>query len=151
QTGVDKDGNPTYGFTTPSVDYHEPSPVANIIEGADAHTMMMRYACRQGHRRSGLTGSTAEASGEAYEQARAGFANDIKGVAEAVDAALAAGLTWVTIAADWLAGAEAPDFADNYAVQVQSHPSAGSPSTQAQAETRANVEAGLLDKEEGIA
>jgi hypothetical protein len=151
QTGVNADGAPVFGFTTPEVSYHEPSQVANIIEGADAHTMMMRYACRQGHRRSGLTGSTAEASGEAYEQARAGFFNDIRGVAEAVDGALAAGLTWVTIAADWLAGSEAPDFADNYAVQVQSHPSAGSPSVAAQTATLAAVQGELLDAEEGTA
>ena len=150
ETGANDNG-PTQGVTTPSVTYHEPSSAESLIQGVDALTMILRTACHQAHIRAGLLGSTAEASGDAYEQARAPFASDVKGVGEAVDGPLAAGLAWLTVAADWLTGKETPDFLAEWTVRVQSHPNAGAPSTQFQAETRANVAAELLSPEEGIA
>jgi hypothetical protein len=149
-TGANAEG-PTQSITTPGATYHDPSSAESLIQGVDALTMILRTACHQAHIRAGLLGSTAEASGDAYEQARAPFVSDVKGVGEAVDGPLAAGLAWLTVAADWLAGSNTPTFLDDWTVQVQSHPNAGAPSTQFQAETRANVAAELLSPEEGIA
>ena len=151
QSGVDANGNPTYGITTPSVSYHEPSDPEAIIKGIDALTMVLRNACHQGHVRAGLLGSTAEASGEAYEQSRAPFVADVKAVGEAVDAPVAELLTCVTVMADYMTGATEPNFANDFSVSVQSHPSAGPPSTEWQNTTLAMVNGELLSPEEGTA
>lgn len=145
-------GEEKRGFTTPGVHYNTPPSPDGLIQGIDAFTMMIRYACHQGHIRSGLLGSSAEASGEAYEQARAAFVSDINGVGEEVDATFAPLLTTLTIMADWLTGNDDPaQFARDWVVGVQSHPSAGVPSAAAQQEARANVAAELISPEEGTA
>ena len=146
------DKGDTYGMTSPSVAYHEPSSIASLIEWLDAVTMIMRNACYQGHIRSGLLGSTAEASGEAYEQARTAFVKDITGLAEAIDGPLAAILVVATIMAEWLAGNDSPaEFANDWTVGVQGHPSAGAPSSESQRTTLEMVNGELLDPEEGTA
>jgi len=150
-TGTTKDG-PTFGRTSPSVHYHEPSDPEGLIKGIDAFTMLIRYACHQGHIRSGLLGSSAEASGEAYEQARAAFGADINGVGECTDGVFAPTLTTATIMADWLTGDDDPAvFADEWTVESQSHPNAGSPSTETQRSTLEMVDGELLSPDEGTA
>lgn len=151
QTGVDAQGKPTYGITTPNVSYHEPSDPEAIIKGIDALTMVLRNACHQGHVRAGLLGSTAESSGEAYEQSRAPFVADVKAVGEAVDGPVAELLSVVTVMADYLTGEMKPTFANDFSVSVQSHPSAGPPSTEWQRATLEMVNGELLSPEEGTA
>ena len=149
----ERGGDPaTFGRTSPTVHYHEPSAPDGLIQGVDGFTMLIRYACHQGHVRSGLIGSIAEASGEAYEQARAAFVSDINGVGEEVDATFAPLLTTLTIMADWLTGNDSPaDFAQEWIVGCQSHPNAGSPSAETQRVTKEMVDAELLSPEEGTA
>lgn len=150
-TGSNKEGE-TFARTAPSVHYHDPSDPSGLIQVLDGVIMLIRYACHQGHIRSGLLGSSAEASGEAYEQARAAFVADINGGGEEVDAAFAPTLMTATIMADWLTGNDDPaQFAKDWTVLCQSHPSAGNPSASSQQETRANVDAELLSPEEGTA
>ena len=147
-----KDGTTTYGITNPTVHFQEPSDPANVITGADAFVIWMRAACHQAHIKTGLAQSSAEASGEAYEQARADFLQDIKGIAETVDAVVAEVLTVATIMADYLCGApNAADFAEQYSVSVQSHPSAGPPSTEFQTTTMALVDGEVISAAEGTA
>lgn len=151
-TGKDYDKNTeSFSLTNPTIDYHEPSSADSLIQGVDALTMILRTACHQGHVRVGLLGSTAEASGDAYEQARAAFVSDINGVGEAVDGPLAAGLTAMTVMADWLAGEDTPTFLNEWTVVVQSHPNAGNPSTEFQRVTLEMVQGELLSAEEGTA
>ena len=144
-------GKETFGVTTPQVHYHEPSDPEALIKGLNAEIMLLRDACHQGHRVSGLMGSTAEASGDAYEQRRAAHVADITNVAETVDVALAHFLTAVTLWADHLAGQDRPDFAENWTAKVQSHPSAGPVSTERENTTIALVGAELISPEEGTA
>lgn len=151
QSGVNADGAPVYGITSPSVNFHEPSDPEAIIKGIDALTMIVRNACHQGHVRAGLLGSSAESSGEAYEQSRAPFVADVKAVGEAVDGPVAEILTVATVMADYLCGATDATFADEYTVAVQSHPSAGPPSTEWQRATLEMVNGELLSPEEGTA
>lgn len=152
-TGLDAtEEKESIGLTTPQVHYHEPSNPQSIITSLDAFTMLLRDACHQGHITTGLLGgSTAEASGDAYEQKRASFGADAKGVGESVDGAVAPILTCVTVMADWLAGDDNPTFAEEWTVKVQSHPSAGPVSSAKEQGTAALVDAELISPEEGTA
>lgn len=133
RTGSDEDGNETLGFTTPQIVYHEPSDPAVVLTGIGGIVALMRDGCAQGHIPSVVGGSTAEASGEAYEQRRAEHLADIKGVAEAVDVGVAEMLRCVTIMADWMVNeAQATAFSDRYRIVAQSHPNAGPVSADAQ-------------------
>jgi hypothetical protein len=132
QTGSDADGKETLGFTTPQIVYHEPSDPSVVLVGIGGIVALMRDGCAQGHIPS-VVGSTAEASGEAYEQRRAEHLADIKGVAEAVDVGVAEMLRCVTIMADWMVDeAQATAFTDRYRIVAQSHPNAGPVSADAQ-------------------
>ncbi len=132
QTGSDADGKETLGFTTPQIVYHEPSDPSVVLTGIGGIVALMRDGCAQGHIPS-VVGSTAEASGEAYEQRRAEHLADIKGVAEAVDVGVAEMLRCVTIMADWMVNeAQATAFTDRYRIVAQSHPNAGPVSADAQ-------------------
>lgn len=151
-TGIDEENRKeSLGITTPAVHYHEPSDPEAIIKWVDALITLLRHSCHQGHIRSGLLGSTAEASGEAYEQARAEFESDVKSVAEVVDMMVAHFLVVVTLMADWLAGAEEPTFVEEWEVAVQSHPSAGPVSMARETSTLALVDGGLISQDEGTA
>lgn len=151
-TGANADGIPTTGLTTPAVHYHEPSPSASIIEALDADVMLVREAFHQGHIRTGLRSSTAEASGDAYEQARAAFQTDINGVGEVVDGVWAPILTVATMMALWIARDDNPaETLSDWLIGSQCHPSAGAPSVESQREVRENVAAELLSPEEGTA
>lgn len=132
-TGTDEDGRQSYGFTTPQINYHEPSPPDTVLTGIGGIVSLMRDGCAQGHIPSVVGGSTAESSGEAYEQRRAEHLADIKGVAEAVDVGVAAMLTAVTVIADWMVDENAAtEFRDRYRIVAQSHPNAGPVSADAQ-------------------
>lgn len=144
-------GKESTGVTTPAVHYHEPSSPDALIKALDTDIMLFREACHQGHRVTGLLGSTAEASGDAYEQKRAAFEADVKSVAEAVDAPLAQFLTVVTLMADYLTGKDTPDFLDEWNVVAQSHPSAGPVSSAQQQTAVALVAAEIISKEEATA
>lgn len=145
-------GAKTWSITSPSIHEHTPSDPEALIRAVEAGIVWMRSACHQGHIRTGLTGSMAEASGEAYEQARADFLADIKAIGEAVDAAVAALLITVTIMADYFCEVPEPaSFAEQWHVAVQSHPSAGPPSTEWQRTTLEMVNGELLDADEGTA
>lgn len=149
---IDPDtGKTTEGITTPAVHYHEPSPPENIITALNANITMFREGCRQGHRVSGLSGSTAEASGDAYEQKRAGFEADVRSVAETVDSTVIPLLVCVTLMAEWHTGDDVPTFADDWTVLVQSHPSAGPVSTERQSTTIALKDAEVISPDEATA
>lgn len=151
-TSVTAEERVSSNLTTPGVHYHEPSDPETVIKALDANIMLFREACHQGHRTSGLLGSTAEASGDAYEQARAAFEADVKSVAEAVDAALIPFLAVVTMMADWLTDMDDPSvFPSEWAVKVQSHPSAGPVSNERQQTTLQLVQGGLISEDEGTA
>lgn len=151
-TGTDPEtGKETLGFTTPSVHYQDPSDPEAILKGIRADLSLIRDSCHQGHITDSLFGSTAEASGDAYEQKRADFKADIEGVAETVDGMVAPIATVVTLMADWLTGNNEPTFARDWEVNVQSHPSAGPASTQQQTTTLSLVEGDILSPEEGTA
>lgn len=151
-SGTDPEtGKETFGVTTPAVHYHEPSDPVALINGLNAEIMLLRDACHQGHRVSGLLGSTAEASGDAYEQRRAAHVADITNVAETVDVAVAHFLTAVTLWADYHAGEDNPVFTDEWNVKVQSHPSAGPVSTERENSTIALVDKEIISSEEGTA
>lgn len=139
------------GITTPFVHYHEPSPPSTLIEALDCERLALRDACHQGHRMNGLSGSTAEASGVAYEQARAMFLSDIESVGEAIDTALAKLIAWVMAAAEWRSGGSAPAFLNDWTVVAKSHPNAGPVSSEAQASAIALSAAELISKSEGTA
>lgn len=141
----------TWSSFSPSVHFQNPSDPAVIIGGVDAFIIWMRAACHQAHIKTGLAQSSAEASGEAYEQARADFLQDIKGVAETVDAVVAELLTIATVMADYLTGETEPTFANDFSVSVQSHPSAGPPSTEWQNTTLQMVNGELISPDEGTA
>ena len=132
RTGIDENGKETWGFTTPVVNYHEPSSPEALIQGIDYFISRMRDGCAQGHVPVG-GGSTAEASGEAYEQRRADHKADITGVAEAVDVGVAQMLTMTTVIADWMQDeAKATAFTSRHRIVAQSHPNAGPVSADAQ-------------------
>lgn len=141
----------TFGITTPSVHYHEPSPPSALIESADYERRALRDACHQGHRMNGLSGSTAEASGDAYEQARAMFVSDIESVGKAVDTAVAKLISWIMAAAEWRSGGSAQKFLNDWTVVAKSHPNAGPVSSATQTSTIALVEKKIISKSEGTA
>lgn len=114
---ITEDGKERLGLTTPNVIYHEPSDPANVIKGADYWTYRVRVACKQGHITDG--GSTAEASGDAYEQRRAIFAADAEevgnnGVAPQTSGVIAA----VATIARWIESRNDPPFVDEWTVDT---------------------------------
>jgi hypothetical protein len=104
----DENGKETFGVTSPSVNYHEPSNPALVITGVDYWKQLLRDACFQGH----ITdGSTAEASGDAYEQKRAEFVDDVEDVGLAgVRPQTERALTVVAVIAEWIEGAAEATF-----------------------------------------
>jgi len=148
---IAEDGTETVAITSPAVHYHEPSPPAALIESLDCERRALRDACHQGHRSNGLTGSTSEASGDAYEQARAMFWADVKSVGEAASTAVSKVLTWVALAAEWRSGKSTPTFLGEWTIVAKSHPNAGPVSNMAQTTAMSLVEGEIISKSEGTA
>lgn len=68
-----EDGKPV----TPTVTFRDPTDPAFVAAAAEFTRAQLLRICRQGH---AVGGDTAEASGVAYQQARADFENDLGGV-----------------------------------------------------------------------
>lgn len=118
----DVSGAPEYEYQQPSVEYHEPSTPDNIIKPAEWYIDRIREACKQGHRTSG---STAEASGDAYEQRRARYVADIRTAGSETAGFVERGLTVLAVMADWLAGSDDPTFLEEWEVGATVHTDAG--------------------------
>lgn len=133
----------TVGLTTPQVLYHEPSNPESIIKGKDQFKADIRSACYQGHISDD---STAQLSGDAYEQKRSEFESDINGAAQGVSRQTARTLSTATVMADWAAGADTPEFALGWTVDVQVEADAGPESSEKQRGAGEAVGKGLLSK-----
>lgn len=128
---------------SPTVTRFEPVDPTPYIAAVWADRALILYMMRQGHR--AMT-SSAEASGFAYEQARASFLKDLlnrKGAAEGMlRDFLTAGLAIV----EALTG-KPGHFTDRIRVTVDMHIDAGPRSTEERNQDRMDVEAGLLSPE----
>jgi hypothetical protein len=110
-------------YQTPQVLYHEPSDPESVFEAESEWEYKIRAACRQGHIVS--NGSTAEASGDAYEQKRAEFGSDVDNVALGVSGLNSGILTALSVMADELVdGSEPAVFVRDWSVasKVQADP-----------------------------
>jgi hypothetical protein len=137
-------------YQTPSVVYHEPSDPENILKGLDKWTSKIREACHQGHIVD--SGSTAEASGDAYEQKRAEFATDVEAVAEAVARLNEGVLIALTVMAEEVTqGGDPWAFVEDWSVLSQVRADPGPVSSEKQRTTMEQVNAGLLSQRTGQA
>lgn len=139
---VDENGKTTQGITTPSVDHHDPPPPETVITAADWAISTLRDSTRQGHRNSS---STAEASGDAYEQKRAIFESDVESGATETANTTARLLTVLTVMADWQVGVPDPAaFAREWIVSVTGRANPGPVSSAKRQELQRQYEAGML-------
>jgi hypothetical protein len=119
---VDLSGKITgYDHETPSVTALDPVDPAFATNAADAVTMRLYKRGKQGHL---ALSSTAEASGVAYQQARAQFEADLKGLKGAAEGMIR-DILEVVLAYAGLMSTEAAGILDHYRVVVTLHPSAG--------------------------
>lgn len=110
-------------YQKPQVVYHEPSDPENVLKVIRALKREIRSACHQGHILD--EGSTAEASGDAYEQHRAEHASDVEGVANAVAGLTSRMLLAATVMGEEVrAGGDPAAFVRDWTVesQVQADP-----------------------------
>jgi hypothetical protein len=104
----EKNGTERFSVTPGSVTYHNPSDPALVITGVDYWKQTLRDACHQGHI---ADGSTAEASGDAYEQKRAEYVDDVENVGLAgVRPQTEKALTVAVVMAKWIEGAGEATF-----------------------------------------
>ena len=140
---VDADGK----IMTPSVTKFDPTDPDYAIKAANHGRACILQSCRQGHL---AVDSTAEASGIAYEQARAQFLADLLSNKSGIEGMLR---EFIGCAIAW-AGAMSSEFAgflDRYRVVVNLHITAGPITAAQQLQNNANVEAGTLSLESAMA
>lgn len=145
---VEADGKRKTIITKPEIVEHKPSSPQAIIEGIDFIRDAIRETCSQGHV---TRKSTAEASGDAYEQARAEYTDDIEIVSQALAEAVAKTLTVGTVIILYLTEVDDPDWPKRYSVSVTMHPNSGHVSSGRRAELRADFQAGIKSRRSAIA
>lgn len=133
-------------MTTPGVVYKEPTDPEFAIKAALHRRYTILRDCKQGHLAGG---STAESSGLAYIQARAGFAKDLQRRAGGFEGMLRDALTAKIRLADAMTDAGDPlkGFLDDYRVQVTAHPDPGPRTPEEEAQILARWQAGLISRE----
>lgn len=126
-------------YATPGVTIEEPTDPSYVTNSHEAIASLIRQRMKQGH--LGNT-ATAEASGVAYEQARAQFAADLNNSRAAAEGLIRDTL-YVVFAYAALMSDEARDVLARYRIVVNLHPRAGpvlpSESAQVLAEKAARV------------
>ena len=133
-------------YQKPEVKYHEPSDPQNVFRSKEEWKREIRQACHQGHIRD--SGYTAEASGDAYEQARAEFKADAEGVASAVSR-LTSGLLMATtvMAEEVRAGGDPASFVRDWTVVSQVHADPGPASSEKQRSASELMDKGALSRQ----
>ena len=118
--GIDRGGEEG-GHETPNVQFRDPTDPQFAIKAAEHARASLLSQCKQGHL---VNTSRAEASGLAYEQARADHVNDLEGTRIEVESMLRrfleSALAWAAVMS-----AEAAGILDTYRVVVTFHVNAG--------------------------
>jgi hypothetical protein len=144
-----KDGTGQGDYTTPGVIYKDPTDPDFIIKAATHRKRTLYRDCKQGH--LGLDG-TAEASGTAYEQARAQHVADLANSKAPTEGMIAATIeAAIALAGTMTADQAVRTFLDRYrcVVTVRLNPGPVTPDEQRAINER--VDAGQLSPETGMA
>lgn len=134
-------GKETRGITTPTVEYHEPSSPENILLTRRELKQEIRSSMRRGHV---VDGTSAEASGDAYEQRRAVHILDVKTCAGKIAVHVAQILTAMTVMREWLAGVNDARFLREWTASASLRPNTGPISSERERTLRESVDAGHL-------
>lgn len=134
---------------TPSVVFKEPTDPEYAAKAARHAYWTLLEQCRQGHLAMEDSG---EASGIAYQQARADFEDDLAGLKPQAEA-LIRQILEVAIAWAELMGAEGESGAilDRFRVSVELHPRSGPITPDEQRQNNENVDAGTMSVESAMA